>query len=447
MRLDVRVSGRKVASLFREGDEFVLLYEPGTGPEQLVSLTMPVRARPWTWPRDLPPFFRQNLPEGYLLGVLQEIFGRFLDGTDFSLLALVGGSGIGRVTVVPEGKTDHSPVSAFDLAGVLHGDNTAAAFEALVRRHALQAVSGVFPKFLEPGTGALDWPADARAEKTTLQSGQHLIKGCGARTPFLALNEHYTLEVLRRTGAMAVVDSQLSDDGRVLVVRRFDVDDAGQPLCAVEDLCGLLGRPPAEKYAPTTEQVIAVARAYLAPATAQADLEQLGWLILSSHVLRNADLHTKNIALRYTHAGDVRLAPAYDVVTTAAYAEFAANPPGLMIEGKRSWRASKTLERLLKTRLNIAPRRYQEMRTVLCAAATATGLELVTLAAARPEWREVIAAMVWAWVRGIGEMGAVPDAAASLAKALTAAEMAEPAKESTTTVIGRSELMGKGRPF
>lgn len=447
MKLDVRVAGHKVASLFREGDEFVLLYAPGTAPEQLVSLTMPVRARPWTWPRDLPPFFRQNLPEGYLLGVLQEAFGRFLDGTDFSLLALVGGSGIGRVTVVPAGKTDSGPVTAFDLAGVLHGDNTEAAFEALVRQHALQAVSGVFPKFLEPGAAAPDWPAAALAEKTTLRSGQHLIKGSGARTPFLALNEHYTLEVLRRTGAMAVVDSTLSDDGRVLVVRRFDVDAAGQPLCAVEDLCGLLGRPPAEKYAPTTEQVISVARAYLVPATAQADLEQLGWLILSSYVLRNADLHTKNIALRYTHAGDVRLAPAYDVVTTEAYPEFAANPPGLMIEGKRSWRAARTLERLFKTRLGIAPRRYQEMRAVLCEAATATGLELVALAATRQEWREVIGAMLWAWVRGIGEMGVPPEAAGTLTRALAETGMEEPGKGPAKTVIGRSELMGKGRLF
>ncbi|MCC2639423.1 MAG: HipA N-terminal domain protein [Moraxellaceae bacterium] len=447
MKLDVRVAGLKVASLFREGDEFVLLYEPGTAPEQLVSLTMPVRARPWTWPRDLPPFFRQNLPEGYLLGVLQEAFGRLLDGTDFSLLALVGGSGIGRVTLVPEGKTDTGPVTALDLAGVLHGDNTEAAFEALVRQHALQAVSGVFPKFLEPGARAPDWPAAALAEKTTLRSGRHLIKGSGARTPFLALNEHYTLEVLRRTGAMAVVDSTLSDDGRVLVVRRFDVDEQGEPMCAVEDLCGLLGRPPAEKYAPTTEQVISVARAYLAAATAQADLEQLGWLILASYVLRNADLHTKNIALRYTQAGDVRLAPAYDVVTTEAYAEFATNPPGLMIEGKRSWRAGKTLERLFKTRLGIAPRRYQEMRAILCEAATATGLQLLVLAAARPEWREVIGAMLWSWVRGIGEMGGTPEAAGPLTRALAEAGMAEPGKGPAKTVIGKSELMGKGRPF
>jgi serine/threonine-protein kinase HipA len=183
MKLEVRVDGRKVALLFREGDEFVLLYDQGVPPERLVSLAMPVRSLPWTWPRDMPPFFRQNLPEGYLLGVLRETFGRFLDGTDFSLLALVGGSGIGRVTVVPEGKEGDSPVSAFDVDGVLHGDNTEANFDALVRTHALQAVSGVYPKFLPPAAPAADLPDPTAAEKSTVRSSLHLIKGSGRRTP------------------------------------------------------------------------------------------------------------------------------------------------------------------------------------------------------------------------------------------------------------------------
>lgn len=447
MKLDVRVNDLKVATLFRERDEFVLLYDTSTPPELLVSLTMPVQARPWVWPRDLPPFFRQNLPEGYLLGVLQQAFGRFLDGTDFSLLALVGGSGIGRVTVVPEGKTDTGPVTAFDMASVLHGDNTETAFEALVRAYALQAVSGVFPKFLEPGAAVADLPAVMPTEKMTLRSGLHLIKGSGARTPFLALNEHYTLEVLRRTGVMNVVDSTLSDDGRVLVVRRFDVNESGQPQCAVEDLCGLLGRPPSEKYAPTTEDVIRVVRTYLAPSTAQEDLEQLGWLILSSYVVRNADLHSKNIALRYTHVGDVRLTPVYDVVTTEAYAEFAENPPGLMIDGRRSWRARKTLERLFKMRLNIAPAKYHAMVECLCNAATATGLELLAQADAHPEWRGVIRNILQAWDRGMSCMRSEDLALRPLAQALVAAGMDTRDKSAGNEVIGKSPLLGKGRAF
>ena len=64
MKLDVQVCGRTVASLYRERDEYVLRYLAGVEPPDFVSLAMPVRDEPWRWPRDLHPFFRQNLPEG-----------------------------------------------------------------------------------------------------------------------------------------------------------------------------------------------------------------------------------------------------------------------------------------------------------------------------------------------------------------------------------------------
>jgi serine/threonine-protein kinase HipA len=99
MILDVHVSGKTVAKLYRERDEYVLKYLPGTAAEDFVSLALPVREAPWRWPRDLFPFFRQNLPEGYLLGVIRKEFGALLDGTDLSLLAVIGGAGIGRVTL------------------------------------------------------------------------------------------------------------------------------------------------------------------------------------------------------------------------------------------------------------------------------------------------------------------------------------------------------------
>lgn len=445
MKLDVCVNARKVASLFREADEFILLYEPGVAPEQLVSLAMPVRARPWVWPRDLHPFFRQNLPEGYLLGILREQFSTWLDGTDFSLLALVGGSGIGRVTIVPKGKTDTAPVTAFDVASVLHGDNNEATFEALVRKHALQAVSGVFPKFLEPAAQ----PPAIPTGRTTLRNGTHLIKGSGARTPFLAMNEHYSLEALRRTQGMPVVSSQLSDDGRVLAVSRFDVDNNGEPLCALEDVCGLLGLPPHEKYAATTEQAIKVVRSYLAPDTLQSDLEHLGWLIISSYVLRNADLHTKNIALRYTHAGDVRLAPAYDIVTTQAYPDYALNPPGLSVAGRKSWVAGKNLQHLFSSRLNIAPRRYHEMVETMCDAATDTGRLLLQETHAHPEWRPIAAAMLHAWNDGMEHLRSEKSRPAlrALENDLKAECLDEKEKPTKATVIGKSELMKKDRPF
>ncbi|MFD1560445.1 HipA domain-containing protein [Paraburkholderia silviterrae] len=51
--------------------------------------------------------------------------------------------------------------------------------------------------------------------------------------PWLALNEYLCLEVARHSG-LEVPQAQISDDGQVLAVRRFDRGEAGQML-AVED--------------------------------------------------------------------------------------------------------------------------------------------------------------------------------------------------------------------
>ena len=52
----------------------VMTYVPEVEPENLVSLTMPVRTESYPWDDELHPIFRMNLPEGYLLQVLQEEF-------------------------------------------------------------------------------------------------------------------------------------------------------------------------------------------------------------------------------------------------------------------------------------------------------------------------------------------------------------------------------------
>lgn len=73
-----------------------------------------------------------------------------LDGTDLSLLAVVGAMGIGRVTVTPEGMPPGTDLQALDVRDILHGDNTAEHFAALVRDYARAAISGAVPKFIAP---------------------------------------------------------------------------------------------------------------------------------------------------------------------------------------------------------------------------------------------------------------------------------------------------------
>lgn len=182
MILDVHVSGKKVAKLYRERDEYVLRYLADTDAEDFVSLALPVREAAWRWPRDLFPFFRQNLPEGYLLGVIREEFGALMDGTDLSLLAIIGGAGIGRVTVTPEDVMPGVEMEPLEIGHLLTAENTTEHFATLVRRYARAAVSGVAPKFIAQDAAHEAVPIG----KPTLRTGFHIIKGSDDATPWWA---------------------------------------------------------------------------------------------------------------------------------------------------------------------------------------------------------------------------------------------------------------------
>lgn len=443
MRLDVRVCGRLVARLYRERDAYVLKYLPDAAPTDFVSLTMPVREEAWRWPRDLHPFFRQNLPEGFLLSVIREEFGPLMDGTDLSLLAVVGSNGIGRVSVLPEGAPITDTVEPLDIMQLLKAENTEKHFASLVRLHARAAISGVMPKVL--ASGSSPDRSETTPGKFTLHTRRHIIKGSDEGTPYLGFNEFHTMRVLERLGVVPVARTRMSDDGRVLVVDRFDVDEQGTPVWGLEDACVMLGLPPYEKYATTTEKVLNATRAYLPPGTARAQLKQFGWLLLTNYVVRNADCHAKNIALRYQSRSDVAFSPVFDLVTTQAYPRFASSPPALSIGGRQSWAAGKALEKFFATRLGIAPREFADMAERLCESAVEVGKELIEAARNEPRWRTVAKQMVHAWDEGMSVLRDPKHSTAfrGLDEAIASAAFSDPEPPERPKVIGRSALMGE----
>jgi len=446
MKLDVQVQGKNVAQLFRERDEYVLKYNADAGAGDYVSLTMPVRETPWKWPRDLHPFFRQNLPEGYLLNVIREEFGPHLDGTDLSLLAVIGGMGIGRVTVTPEGVAPGTELAPLQVEDLLTGQNSTDYFASLVRKYARAAISGAVPKFIAPEISGS--ASHAPLGKSTLRTSRHIIKGSDDNTPFLGFNEFYTMRVLERLHVAKVAKTRMSDDGRVLIVDRFDVDENGLPIYGLEDACGLLGLPPHEKYNATAEKVLNATRPYLTGSADRAQMMQFGWLLLCNYVVRNADCHAKNIALYYTSLSDVAYTPAYDIVTTQAYPRFASNPPGLSIDGRKTWAIGKSLERFFNTRLGIAPREYAEMVERLCESAVAVSHEIVEAANNETQWHGIAKQMLHAWNEGMASIRSSKQAAQfkSLSVVIEAAGFSEPEPpESSRIVVGRSELLAKPR--
>lgn len=442
MKLAVHVLGREVATLAQVGDfKSVLSYHPHVAEDDFVSLTMPVRTESYVWDDPLPPVLQMNLPEGYLLQVLQEQFGPHIGASPLALLSVIGRNMVGRLQVAAPGADLSAPARAIEVASVLKGDNSEAAFAELVRAHASSGVSGVVPKFLDAQAEG-DSPL-ATHRKASLITRRHIIKGSSAQLPFVALNEHLCMAVARRV--MPTAHTEVSDDGQALVVHRFDVDENGQPRWGMEDFCSLLGLRPAAKYDTTWERIAKAVRDHVPGPQRQETHRQLATTLLLTYALRNADCHAKNIALRYTCRADVQLAPAYDMLSTSVYAGFARNPPGIEFMGKKTWAPGKNLQKFIAATFGLQPKAQQLIVQAISDAVADVGTQVRAAMLTHPGFADIGKRMLLAWAEGVQGLRdqrvyAVGDWAAGAA---FEGFSAPPKHTSEPTKIGRSPLLGK----
>ena len=414
MKLAVYVLGRDAAVLEQAGDfKSVLTYHAGVDANEFVSLTMPVRTESYVWDDQLPPVLQMNLPEGYLLQVLQEQFGPHIGASPIALLSVIGRNMVGRLQVAAPGAELNQPAKPIEVADLLKGDNSEATFAALVREHATSGVSGVVPKFLDAQqdtgpavdpNGGRPEPAEgltplARHRKASMVTRRHIIKGSSARLPFIALNEHLCMQVASRVTPTA--RTEVSDDGQALVVHRFDVDEHGQPHWGMDDFCSLLGLRPAAKYDTTWERIARAVRDHVPGAQRLDTYRQLAKTLLLTYALRNADCHAKNLALLYTSRDDVHLSPAYDMLTTAVYAGFQHNPPGIEFMGKKTWTPGKNLQKFITATFGIQPKEQQHMLEAISDAVADVGPLVRSAMLQHRDFEDVGKRMLMAWAEGI----------------------------------------------
>ncbi len=392
MNLNVFVQGRHVAVL-DSPDSFAyhLTYLPGADEADFVSLTMPVQAETWTWPA-LHPFFQVSLPEGYLLSVLKEQLGPHLGAKPLDLLAVVGHNLIGRVQV--SAGSEPSPLVALeDLGPLLNGAASKQVFFELMAQFAASGVSGVVPKFLTPETQAL-------FRKGAVPTERYIVKASSEHQPFVALNEHLCMQVAQETG-IETAKTLVSEDGQVLIVERFDIDPETGRRRGFEDFCSLLGLPPDEKYDSTWERVARLVRDYVPADQRQKANVHLAVTLLLTFALGNADCHTKNLAFLYDSFDDVRVAPIYDMLTILAYDRYANNPPGMHIDGRKSWTSMKAVWRYLQQYLGVEPAAQRELADRVCGAVVKIVPELQPPIRTTPGFPQVGSRMLWEWSVGM----------------------------------------------
>ena len=90
----------------------------------------------------------------------------------------------------------------------------------------------------------------------------------------------------------------------------------------MEDFCALARSRPAQKYETTWERIAKAVRTYVDGKYHYETFQKLTAMLLMTYAIRNADCHSKNLALLYTSREDARLAPVYDFFTSSVYSGY-----------------------------------------------------------------------------------------------------------------------------
>jgi serine/threonine-protein kinase HipA len=288
-------------------------------PARALATTLPVR-------RDgqlvegvnLHPFFAGLLPEGLRFRALVRAVKTSEDDL-FSLLAASGPDMVGDVWCAAAGI---EPAPMIEVRTIDEASFAELAERSLAGEDS-STFAGVQPK-VSAGRIALGVRlANARR--------LHILKLAAPEFPGIVENEAFCMDLARAVGLTSARCSVVRDRGGVagLLVERFDRVPRSLPPEArprgleaferlhVEDLCQVLGRYPADKYRITLAEV---ARALELATSPVVELQRLLEMQAFSYVIANGDLHAKNLSLLWRD-GRIRLAPAYDLVSTLVYGD------------------------------------------------------------------------------------------------------------------------------
>ena len=377
-------------------------YLPRTPAQRAVSLTMPVRTESWDMAYGLTPIFEMNLPEGALRERLRLTFAKTTGSfSDFDLLSIVGRSQIGRLryTGPDEPLDEQVPFQSIQEILVEKGG---ALFQYLIERFApLSGISGVQPKLLIRDDAAIERPLE---DRTSFRGATHIVKFWENEYPELAANEFFCLRAAERCG-LKVPGFQLSNDGKALVINRFDLRDDGT-YRGFEDFAVLNARGTGEKYYGSYETAILKRfRQFASEDTINDGAERLFTLIALNCAVRNGDAHLKNFGMVYdSPEGQAELAPVYDLVTTAAY--IPGDTMALTMDGSKHWPSADKLRAFAENRQIASPERIREVLGRICAALTDTIKDIEAYAIDRPQFKDIGARMVALWVEGMPKVGA-----------------------------------------
>jgi serine/threonine-protein kinase HipA len=328
--LSVFLRGRRVGSLERTGPyRFAYSKDAIQGdqsdPMARLSASLPVREERFK-PGESAPFFEGLLPEGAVRTAIAGKLG-LSEANGFGMLAALGSDCAGAVVVLPEDQPPRSPEAAADplsetQLGELLRDLPRDPLGIDIDPGGVRlSLGGVQDKLI-----LVRLPSGDFARPIGGMPSNCLLKPEHERFEGLAVNEAFCMKVAAAAGNETATTELLELDGiRCLYSERFDrtvAADGAIDRLHQEDMCQALGLLPTQKYeaedGPSVPSVIALLRRQRSSRIA-LDVNAFVRAVLTGFLLGNSDAHGKNFSLLYDPASGIRLAPLYDVVSTAIY--------------------------------------------------------------------------------------------------------------------------------
>jgi serine/threonine-protein kinase HipA len=308
---------------------------------------------------------------------------------------------VGRIRSTGEKEHLHEDVPFQSVDEILARRRDGDLFRYLLDKFAtFSGISGVQPKILVRDESASAALKETRPRLSQSYRGAtHIVKLWETNEyPQLAANEYFCLSVARKCG-LDLPSYRLAEDALALVVDRFDLRPDGT-YRGFEDFCVLNGKRTDQKYSGSYETSIMKRFQQFADSPhLLEDLEKLFTLIVINCALRNGDAHLKNFGMLYDEVlGVARLAPVYDLVTTAVY--MPNDSMALTLNGSTQWPSAKDLRKLGETRMSGTPSKVRQILERVADALSHTATDMRAYIKEHAEFREIGDRMLQEWEKG-----------------------------------------------
>ena len=315
------------AVVFRYADSYLARPDAAA-----LSISLPLREEPFS-ARETRGFFEGLLPEGFT----RRSVAQWMHVNEMDYLPILCGLGkecLGAIRI--QDSSEPEPGAGYEKLSIeqvraLAAEGASKSTQLVVQAHlSLTGATGKVGLYLEPETGLWYLPT-GNAPST------HILKQSHIRFASIVANEQLCLTAASKAGidvpeSFIVNVGSARDEEVLFATKRYDralddscprLDNLPVPLrLHQEDFAQAMGIDASMKYEPDGERYLARMFRLIREHSAEpvTDVLKLWDRVVFNILIGNSDCHLKNHSLLYSSSlRAVRLAPAYDMLSTSVY--------------------------------------------------------------------------------------------------------------------------------